>query len=47
MKCNVGAVMGRLSDQNDNLILKLSDSTDNFINNELKLDKYERIPVSG
>jgi len=39
--------MGKLSDQNDNLILKLSDSTDNFINNKLKLDKYERIPVSG
>lgn len=41
------AVIGRLSDINDNSVSKLSDSTDNFINNKLKLDKYERIPVHG
>ncbi len=36
-----------LSDINNNLVSKLSDSTDNFINHKIKLDKYERIPVHG
>jgi hypothetical protein len=33
---NVKAVIGILSDINDNLIPKLSDSNGNLINNELK-----------
>lgn len=43
----MGAVILGLSDINYNLVSELSDSTDNFINNKLKSDKYERISVSG